>query len=88
MFRYLTPNCVVSSQDQNPRNGTPIDWGRWAITSDDPEFKGKGAKDTGEDYGPAPGTALFSLSTACKLQCLLHHTSTAQRSWLGCQGQA
>ena len=57
MIQLLKSTGAVCSQDENPRNGTPIDWGRWAITSDDPEFGGKGAKDTGEDYGPAPGAA-------------------------------
>ena len=46
---------MLCSQDENPRNGTPIDWGQWAITGNDPEFKGQGNADTGEDYGPAPG---------------------------------
>lgn len=34
--------------------GRAIDWGKWAITSNDPLFKGTGNPDTGEDYGPAP----------------------------------
>jgi hypothetical protein len=28
--------------------------GKWAITSNDPQFKGTGNPDTGDDYGPAP----------------------------------
>ena len=35
--------------------GEKIDWGAWAITGDDPEFRGTGNPDTGDDYGPAPG---------------------------------
>ena len=45
----------VCSDDRSQIDGAAIDWGRWAITSDDPEFGGKGNKDTGDDYGPAPG---------------------------------
>ena len=35
-------------------DGEPIHWGDWAITCDDPAFFGKGAPDSGENYGPAP----------------------------------
>ena len=28
--------------------GRRLDWGRWAITCNDPEFKGQGNPDTGE----------------------------------------
>lgn len=28
---------------------------RWAITSDDPKFRGTGNKDSGDDYEAAPG---------------------------------
>ena len=49
------------SDDRSQIDGAPIDWGRWAITGDDPEFGGKGNKDTGDDYGPAPGTALADM---------------------------
>ena len=34
--------------------GNKINWGRWAITSDDPTFHGVGNPDTGDDYGAAP----------------------------------
>eukprot|EP00198_Chlamydomonas_reinhardtii_P004866 XP_001694202.1 alpha-amylase [Chlamydomonas reinhardtii] len=34
--------------------GRRLDWGRWAITCNDPEFKGQGNPDTGDDYGAAP----------------------------------
>ncbi|PNH09189.1 Alpha-amylase isozyme 3A [Tetrabaena socialis] len=44
--QLTTVNCVVQ--------GRRIDWGKWAITSNDPVFKGSGNPDTGEDYGPAP----------------------------------
>ncbi len=35
--------------------GKPIDWAQWAITSDDPVFRGTGNKDSGDDYEAAPG---------------------------------
>lgn len=38
--------------------GKSVAWGRWAITNNDPEFRGKGASDSGDDYGPAPGKVL------------------------------
>ena len=31
--------------------GKSIDWGRWAITADDPHFNGEGNPDTGEAAG-------------------------------------
>ncbi|KAL4441004.1 hypothetical protein ABPG77_010435 [Micractinium sp. CCAP 211/92] len=34
--------------------GKPIDWAQWAITSDDPVFRGTGNKDSGDDYEAAP----------------------------------
>ena len=36
-------------------NNEPIDWGQWAITSNDPDFNGTGNPDTGADYGRGPG---------------------------------
>lgn len=42
------------SDDRSQIDGAAIDWGRWAITGNDPDFGGKGAPDTGDDYGPAP----------------------------------
>lgn len=41
-------------RDDVDHNGRKIDWGKWAITCNDPEFGGTGNPDTGEDYGPAP----------------------------------
>ncbi|KAL6750310.1 glycoside hydrolase superfamily [Haematococcus lacustris] len=41
-------------RDDINHEGKRIDWGQWAITSNDPSFKGSGNPDTGEDYGPAP----------------------------------
>ncbi len=35
--------------------GRSVAWGQWAITNDDPEFRGRGASDSGEDYHAAPG---------------------------------
>ena len=49
--------CCFDSDDRDYADN-PVDWGRWAITGDDPDFKGKGNPDTGADYGPAPGEAL------------------------------
>ena len=45
----------ASRRDDVDHRGNRIDWGRWAITSNDPDFKGEGNPDTGEDYGAAPG---------------------------------
>lgn len=41
-------------RDDVDHNNLPIDWGKWAITGDDPVFQGTGNPDTGDDYGPAP----------------------------------
>jgi len=41
-------------RDDVDHTGKKIDWGKWAITSNDPSFKGTGNPDTGDDYGPAP----------------------------------
>lgn len=43
------------SRDLVPHPGRSLAWGRWAITSNDPMYRGEGQPDTGEDYGPAPG---------------------------------
>ena len=40
--------------DDVDHQGNRIDWGRWAITGDDPDFGGEGNPDTGDDYGAAP----------------------------------
>ena len=50
----MTETCHCSD-DRSQIDGAAIDWGRWAITGNDPDFGGKGAPDTGDDYGPAPG---------------------------------
>ncbi|WPT13856.1 Alpha-amylase isozyme 3A [Picochlorum sp. SENEW3] len=41
-------------RDDIPHPGARIDWGPWAITCNDPDFNGKGSRDTGDDYGPSP----------------------------------
>lgn len=46
-------DCVC--RDDVDHNGKAIDWGKWAITNNDPDFRGDGNPDTGEDYGAAPG---------------------------------
>lgn len=45
----------LACRDDVTHDGEKIDWGKWAITCDDPDFGGEGMHDTGEDYGPAPG---------------------------------
>ena len=42
-------------RDDVEHPGRSLAWGPWAITNDDPEFRGRGAQDSGDDYGPAPG---------------------------------
>ena len=42
-------------RDDVDHPGESVAWGQWAITSNDPDFRGRGATDSGEDYGPAPG---------------------------------
>ena len=46
---------LLPRRDDVTHKGEKIDWGAWAITGDDPEFRGTGNPDTGDDYGPAPG---------------------------------
>ncbi|KAA6426570.1 MAG: glycoside hydrolase family 13 [Trebouxia sp. A1-2] len=41
-------------RDDVTHKGEKVDWGKWAITCDDPDFGGEGSPDTGDDYGPAP----------------------------------
>ncbi|KAF8062795.1 AMY1.2 [Scenedesmus sp. PABB004] len=43
-----------SFRDDVTHTGRKIDWGKWAITGNDPVFGGTGNPDTGADYGPAP----------------------------------
>ncbi|KAF8061950.1 AMY1.2 [Scenedesmus sp. PABB004] len=40
--------------DDHDHEGHAIDWGQWAITSDDKEFGGQGNRDTGDDFWGAP----------------------------------
>lgn len=47
---------ILLCRDDVNHKGEGIDWGQWAITGDDPDFGGTGNPDTGDDYGPAPGT--------------------------------
>ena len=78
---------AVMYRDDVDHPGESVAWGQWAITSNDPDFRGRGATDSGEDYGPAPG--------ATRLKNLLwaswHETSLANlllletcRSTVGC----
>lgn len=55
-------------RDDVEHPGESVAWGRWAITSNDPDFRGKGAQDSGEDYGPAPGTWLSISSRISALE--------------------
>lgn len=41
-------------RDDQEHYGHRLDWGKWAITGNDPAFKGTGNPDTGEDYAAAP----------------------------------
>ncbi|GAB4820889.1 hypothetical protein N2152v2_007935 [Parachlorella kessleri] len=41
-------------RDDVDHYGRHIDWGKWAITCNDPDFQGEGNPDSGEDYGAAP----------------------------------
>ena len=50
-----TNGRLLRRRDDVTHKGEKIDWGAWAITGDDPEFRGTGNPDTGDDYGPAPG---------------------------------
>ena len=49
-------HLLVCCRDDIEHEGEKVDWGKWAITCDDPDFGGEGQHDTGDDYGPAPGT--------------------------------
>lgn len=40
--------------DDIPHPGHRIDWGPDAITSNDPDYRGRGKLDSGEDFGPSP----------------------------------
>jgi alpha-amylase len=44
----------VKFRDDVDHEGRNIDWGKWAITGDDPAFDGHGNADTGEDFHAAP----------------------------------
>lgn len=46
--------CALCRDDVD-HPGRRLDWGEWAITANDPAFAGQGAKDTGQDFLPAPG---------------------------------
>lgn len=54
-------------RDDIDHKGEKVDWGKWAITCDDPDFGGEGNEDTGSDYGPAPGNAAIQTSTYASL---------------------
>jgi len=41
-------------RDDVDHTGKKIDWGKWAITGNDPVYGGTGNPDTGDDYGAAP----------------------------------
>lgn len=46
--------CVPRRAKHQPGHVATIAWDESAVTSDDPEFAGKGAKDTGDDFHAAP----------------------------------
>ena len=53
-------------RDDIEHPGESVAWGRWAITCNDPDFRGKGAQDSGDDYGPAPGADTLSVYWAAR----------------------
>lgn len=64
--------CRECRDDGVPEND--LDWGTWAITGDDPDFKGQGAADTGADFGAAPdlvGSVKYIHAYVCAGQCSL-----------------
>ena len=68
---------MTACRDDVEHKGERVDWGKWAITCDDPDFGGEGQTDTGEDYGPAPGTAarswpLQAFQRPVRGQCIMH----------------
>ena len=65
----MPPRAWGWCRDVSP-TGEQIEWGRWAITGNDPDFRGTGNPDTGEDYGPAPGRASIPYVGYCEgLRC-------------------
>lgn len=50
----IGPEGVYNVYDDLDPDGEPVSWGLWAITCDDPTFRGQGGPDSGENYGPAP----------------------------------
>ena len=63
-------------------DGKRINWGEWAITSDDPSFSGTGNKDSGDDYEAAPGRALELVWWLAGLR--LAPQSSAPLGWVLC----
>ena len=43
----------VYSDDEDD-TGMPVHWGTWAITCDDPDYRGTGFADSGDNYHAAP----------------------------------
>ena len=50
-------------RDDVDHRGNRLDWGKWAICSDDYQFGGTGGLKTGADYNPAPGTLVMVANT-------------------------
>ncbi len=48
-------NAACLCRDDVHHHGRRIDWGDWAVCSDDWHFGGTGALKTGASYHPAPG---------------------------------
>lgn len=67
---------LLPRRDDVTHKGEKIDWGAWAITGDDPEFRGTGNPDTGDDYGPAPGAR----RSACGL--VVEHLHGRLTAWV------
>lgn len=64
-------------RDDVDHPGESVAWGQWAITSNDPDFRGRGATDSGEDYGPAPGATFILKCLACWRKSLFIHALAA-----------
>ena len=41
--------------DDVDHEGKRLNWGTWAIANSDPDYRGTGGRDSGDDYGAAPG---------------------------------
>lgn len=68
-------------RDDVDHQGNRIDWGKWAITSNDPTFKGTGNPDTGEGATGFGGGGLRCDADAGVLCGVQRFTLGPPRSW-------